>query len=149
MRASSEHNPMADIFSKKKRSWVMSRIRSQNTKLETMFLEKAGGVFYGHGYRYRKNCRTLPGKPDITFHKQKVAVFIDGDFWHGYNFSKLGKKLPTEFWRTKIQNNMARDKKVNRQLRKEGWKVLRFWEHDIEKNTDRTMRKIVTVLDNV
>lgn len=127
----------------------MSRIRSEDTKLEMIFLKKASRVFYGNGYRYRKNCRTLPGKPDIAFHKQKVAVFIDGDFWHGYNFSKLGKKLPSKFWKTKIENNMARDKKVNRELRKAGWKVLRFWEHGIEKNADRAIRKIVKALDNV
>jgi DNA mismatch endonuclease (patch repair protein) len=137
---------MADVFTKEKRSWVMSRIRSQNTGLELAFLKRASGTFYGKGYRYRKNCRTLPGKPDIAFHKQKVAVFVDGDFWHGYNFSKLKKKLPTSFWRDKIKNNMARDKRVSRLLRKDGWKVLRFWEHQLETTPDKAIQKIILSL---
>jgi DNA mismatch endonuclease (patch repair protein) len=137
---------MADVFSKKKRSWVMSRIRSNNTILETAFLKKASRTFYADGYRYRKNCRTLPGKPDIAFHKQRVAVFIDGDFWHGYNFSKLSRKLPSTFWKNKIAGNIARDGKVSRELKKKGWRVVRFWEHEIEKNPAKAIKRIALVL---
>lgn len=124
----------------------MSRIRSQNTKLETLFLKQARKVFHSSRYRYCTNCPVLPGKPDIVFHKQKLAVFIDGDFWHGYNLVRLGKKLPNNYWKRKIENNMARDRRVNRKLRKLGWRILRFWEHNIEKEPQVVINKIIRTL---
>ena len=137
---------MADIFSKKQRSFIMSRIKSRDTKLETTFLKLLSAELYPLGYRYRKHCRKLPGNPDIVFIRRKVAIFIDGDFWHGYNLKKLGKKVPRKYWLLKIEKNMSRDKQNKNKLRKGGWKVLRFWEHQIKKDPQRAITKIRTTL---
>ena len=133
---------MGDKFTKEKRSWIMSRIRSHDTKLETAFLKLLSSKLYPKGYRYRKHYSRLPGKPDVVFVKQKIAVFLDGDFWHGYNLKRLGKKVPKEYWLPKIERNICRDKKINVQLRKSGWKVLRFWEHQIKKSPQSAIDKI-------
>jgi DNA mismatch endonuclease (patch repair protein) len=124
----------------------MSRIRSRNTKLEVSFLKLLSALSYPAGLRYRKHYRKLPGNPDAAFVKQKLAIFIDGDFWHGYNLKKLGKKVPRKYWLAKINRNIKRDKEVNRKLKKAGWEVLRFWEHDIKKNTQKAVQKIISVL---
>ena len=81
-----------------------------------------------------------------TIIQQKVAVFLDGDFWHGYNLKKLGKKVPKKYWLPKIERNIRRDKQISVQLRKSGWKVLRFWEHQIKKNPQKAIEKIEKVL---
>ena len=81
------------------------------------------------------------GNPDFANKRKKIAIFCDGDFWHGYKYSKK-KKLQKKFWRDKIENNMRRDIKYSRKLRREGWSVLRLSEHDIQKNPDKCMRKI-------
>ncbi|MFH1036479.1 MAG: very short patch repair endonuclease [Patescibacteria group bacterium] len=120
----------------------MSRIRSCNTKLETGFLKLLSYELYPKGYRYRKHYSRLPGKPDVVFIKQKVAVFLDGDFWHGYQFPKLKKRLPQKYWLPKIERNIQRDKEVNSRLRKLGWKVLRIWEHQVGKNPGQALRRI-------
>jgi len=138
-----------DVFSRTKRSWVMSRIHSFNTGLEAKFLSHASIVFYRKGFRYRKHCATLPGKPDIAFHKQRVAVFIDGDFWHGYNLTRLGKRPPNLYWKIKIEANMRRDRRVSRELRKLGWRVLRIWEHDVERHHLIVINRIIRALDKV
>lgn len=139
---------MADIFSKEKRSWIMSRIRSSNTKLETAFLKHLSSSLYQKGYRYRKHYSRLPGKPDIVFVRQKIAIFLDGDFWHGYNLKKLGKRVPKKYWFPKIEKNIQRDKRINSTLRKSGWIVLRFWEHDLKKNTHKVIKKVEQLLKN-
>lgn len=137
---------MADKFSKEKRSWIMSRIKSSNTKLETVFLKHLSSSLYPKGYRYRKHYSRLPGKPDIVFVKQKLAIFLDGDFWHGYNLKKLGKQVPKKYWRAKLERNIMRDKKNNAQLRRMGWRVLRFWEHQIKKDPQKAVIKIEKTL---
>ncbi|RLE39511.1 very short patch repair endonuclease [Candidatus Woesearchaeota archaeon] len=129
---------MVDVFSKEKRSWIMSRIRSKNSKLEVSFRK----ILWREGFRYRVHYKKLPGKPDIVFTKQKVAVFIDSHFWHGYDWEKKKKKLKSEYWQWKIPYNMERDKRVNKELKKMGWKVLRFWEHEIKKNPYACIDKI-------
>jgi len=133
---------MPDIFSKEKRSWVMSRIRSTETKAEVQ-LQKS---LREHGLRFRKHCKKLPGNPDVVFPKQKVAVFVDGVFWHGYNWKVLGKVPKAGYWRKKISRNMERDKKTSAMLKKMGWKVLRFWEHQTLKETERCTKKIIAVV---
>jgi len=120
----------------------MSRIRSRDTKVEVEFLRLLSSELYPKGYRYRKHYSRLPGKPDVVFIRQKIAVFLDGDFWHGYNLKKLGKKVPKQYWLSKIEGNIQRDKKLSAQLRKSGWKVLRFWEHQIKKNPKKAINKI-------
>lgn len=118
---------MADVFTKEKRSWIMSRIRGKNTKIEKLvesWLRK-------NKINFRKHYKMV-GNPDFTMPKKKIAVFIDGDFWHGYDYQERRRKLPV-YWKEKIKKNMERDKRINKELRKLGWKVIRIWEHTIIK----------------
>jgi len=126
----------------------MSRIRSRNTKLEVEFLKKLSAELYPEGYRYRKHYKKLPGNPDIAFPRHKLAIFIDGDFWHGYNLEKLRKKPPKKYWATKIKRNIMRDRANAILLKKMGWSVLRLWEHHIEKNPQAIIRKIEQALSH-
>jgi len=133
---------MADVFTKEKRSWIMSRIRSKNTKIE-LALRK---ILWNEGLRYRIHYKKLPGKPDVVFPSKKVAVFIDSHFWHGYDWEKKKKKIKNKYWQWKISYNIERDKKNNEKLKKMGWKVLRFWEHEIKENPDKCVQKIKKAL---
>ena len=126
---------MADIFTPKKRSWVMSRIRSRDTGIE----KKTAQLLRKNKLHYRRFPK-LFGSPDFIVEK-KILIFCDGDFWHGYRYAKK-KKPPKKFWRDKIERNMGRDRKVTRKLRADGWSVVRLWEHDIEKNPESCVRKI-------
>lgn len=112
----------------------MSRVHSTNGKDEVI-LEK---LLWHSGVRYRKNFKKLPGKPDIAITKQKVAVFIDGEFWHGYDWShyKHHIKSNRDYWIPKIEYNIKHDKLVNEEVKKMGWKVLRFWSKKVIKNTE-------------
>ena len=133
---------MPDKFNKKTRSAIMSSIRSKNTSLEINFRK----LLWENGLgRYRIHYN-LPGKPDIVYVSKKIVVFLDGDFWHGYNWKKLGRTPPKEYWQEKIEKNISRAKKYNRNLRKEGWTVLRFWEHEVKKNPERCIKKIKKAL---
>ena len=126
---------MADVFSKKKRSWIMSRIRSKNTSIDRRMRDMLSGM----NVRFEM-YPDLFGSPDFQVGK-RVLVFCDGDFWHGYRYAE--KKRPAKkYWREKIEGNMRRDRKVSRKLRRDGWSVLRIWEHDIKKNPDKCMKKI-------
>ena len=109
---------MPDVYDKKTRSRVMSRIRAKDTKAE-IALRKA---LWREGVRGYRVHYKLPGKPDIVFTKKKVVVFVDGDFWHGYTWKTLGKVPPKEYWQDKIQGNIDRDKIYNEQYRKDGWR---------------------------
>ena len=126
---------MADVFSRKKRSWIMSRIRSKNTSIDRRMremLSEAGARF--------EMYPDLFGSPDFQVGRN-VLVFCDGDFWHGYRYAE--KKRPAKkYWREKIEGNMRRDRKVSRKLRRDGWSVLRIWEHDIKRKPEKCMRKI-------
>ena len=130
---------MADIFTPEKRSWVMSRIRSKDTKIE----KKTASLLRKNKIRYRRFPKVF-GSPDFVVEK-KLLVFCDGDFWHGYRYDRK-KKPPKKFWRGKIERNMKRDRKVTRKLRADGWSVVRLWEHDIEKRPRSCLRKIKTIL---
>ena len=126
---------MADVFSRKKRSWIMSRIRSKNTSID----RKMRDMLSGMNVRFEMYPKVF-GSPDFQVGK-RVLVFCDGDFWHGYRYAE--KKRPAKkYWREKIEGNMRRDRKVSRKLRRDGWSVLRIWEHDIRKNPDKCMKKI-------
>lgn len=118
---------MADIMSREKRSSVMSRIRGKDTGPELALRRElwAAGV---RGYRLRPS---LPGKPDIAFMGKKVAVFVDGCFWHGCPVCYKKPASNQAFWRKKLQDNTARDRRVDRILRSTGWKTMRFWEHEV------------------
>jgi DNA mismatch endonuclease (patch repair protein) len=116
---------MADVFTKAQRSAVMARVHSRgnlSTEVRTIGLLRAAGII---GWR-RKSC--LFGNPDFVFQKARVAVFVDGCFWHGCPRCKRVPASSVAFWRAKIQRNIKRDKKVSYQLRKEGWNVVRVRE---------------------
>jgi DNA mismatch endonuclease (patch repair protein) len=105
----------------------MSRIRSKNTKAEVI-LRKVLRELGLRGYRIHYS---IPGRPDIVFTSVKLAVFIDGDFWHGYLWKNRGCVPIKQYWKDKISGNMARDKRVNGELKKRGWRVIRIWEHEV------------------
>lgn len=97
------------------------------------------------GLRFRKNVRHLPGVPDIVFPKQRLAVFIDGDFWHGYDFPRLRGRI-SQYWIDKISRNVRRDQENVKQLQDMGWRVVRVWGHEVERDLDGVVRRIKTCL---
>ncbi len=128
-----------DVFSKKKRSEIMSKIRSKNTKIEILiFRELRKRKIY-----FQKHYKRAIGNPDIALPRKKKAIFIDVDFWHGYQFSKFKKRLPKKYWLAKIEKNIKRDKINRAKLRKDGWDVLRIWEHEVQKNLNEVIYKII------
>ena len=129
---------MPDKFDKKTRSAIMSRIKSKNTSLETNFRKLLWKNGLG-GYRIHYS---LLGKPDIVYVSKRVVIFLDGDFWHGYNWKKLGKIPPKKYWQAKIQKNIDRAERYNKVLKKDGWNVLRFWEHEIKRDSLKCIKKI-------
>ncbi len=116
----------------------MSKIRSKNTKAEKFVFSE----LRKRGVYFQKHYGRVAGKPDIALPRKKLAVFIDGDFWHGWQFEKNKRRLPKKYWLKKIAQNMVRDSKNRAILRREGWKVLRVWEHEIVKKFDITNKKI-------
>lgn len=125
------------------RSYTMSRIKSEDTKAE-LILRKA---LWKLGYRYTLKNKHLTGKPDLVFPKHNLLVFVDGDFWHGYKWKLRKSRLKSnkKYWIEKIEGNIKRDKQINKKLRKEGWLVFRFWEHNIIENVDKCVNKIVNL----
>ena len=132
-----------DIFEPKKRSEIMSKVKSKNTSIELALFDIVRTLWTR--YRYRKHCSGLPGTPDIAFTKQRVAVFADGEFWHGKDYSESKNKLP-DYWHNKIERNMERDKKVNVALVNRGYVVLRFWGKEIKKKPEKVLKKISDAL---
>lgn len=131
-----------DVFSKRKRSEIMSKIRSKNTKAEKLIF----GELRKRGIYFRKHYSRVTGKPDIALPRRKLAIFIDGDFWHGWKFEKTKRRLPKKYWLEKIKQNMARDKKNRAILKSEGWKVLRVWEHGVIRKKELTIDKIINFI---
>ena len=130
---------MADCFTKKKRSEVMSQIRSKNTQIErVVFRELRKNKIY-----FQKHYKKARGSPDIALPRKKIAVFIDGDFWHGWQFSRKRGKLPKKYWLKKIESNIQRDIRNRAKLRREGWKVLRVWEHQLKNQQEKYLGKIL------
>lgn len=121
-----------DKLTKEQRKKNMQANKSTGTKPEILLAK----TLFARGHRYRKNDKTVFGKPDLTFKKIKLAIFVDGEFWHGKNWQERRNdhKTNQEFWYQKIERNIERDKEVNEELRKQGWTILRFWAKDIEKN---------------
>ena len=124
--------------------YTMSHIRSKNTKIELM-LRKA---LWHSGIRYRINFRALPGTPDIVITKYKIAIFCDGEFWHGKNWNLQKNKFHSnrEYWISKIERNMARDYEAVLRLERQGWYVLRFWGKEIEKDLDSCLKEIKEII---
>lgn len=135
-----------DVLTKEQRSKNMKAIKNKDTKIEVI-LRKA---LWQKGYRYRKNCKDVYGKPDIVFKKQRVAIFCDSKFWHGYDWESQKKRIGTnsEFWINKIGRNIERDKKVNRTLKSQNWTVLRFWDDEIKKDINHCIEMIEACLTN-
>lgn len=119
---------MTDIFSQEKRSDIMSRIRGKNTKPELALFELVKPLW--HVCRYRKHHPSLPGKPDLVFPRARLAVFVDGAFWHGRDYSEKSDKW-SPMWKDKILGNMLRDSKVNEELASKGYRVHRFWDREV------------------
>jgi DNA mismatch endonuclease (patch repair protein) len=119
---------------------IMSRIRSSNTSIEVM-LRKA---LWHEGIRYRKNLKSLPGSPDIAITKHKIAIFCDGEFWHGKNWDEKKESIKTnrDFWISKIDRNIMRDNENEKKLDNMGWVVLRFWGNEINKNLADCVKEI-------
>lgn len=123
----------------------MANIKAKNTTLEINFCKKLSAKIYPRGYRYRKHYKNCLGTPDIAFPREKLVIFLDGDFWHGKNYKAKSKKY-APYWKEKIGGNMRRDAKYNRKLKTAGFKVLRFWESDLKRSPEKAIRKIEIAL---
>ena len=121
----------------------MARVRSRDTNLERVFRS----ALHSRGFRFRKHVASLPGTPDVVVPRERVVVFIDGDFWHGYRLPAWEAKLAL-FWRTKIRSNRLRDTRNLRSLRRAGWTVIRLWQHQIERDIEGCLKRVVgAILD--
>lgn len=132
-----------DYFTPEQRSKVMSKIRGKNTKDEVRLAKALWNI----GLRYRKNNQKVFGCPDLTFRNLKIAIFVDGEFFHGKDWETRKKpQTNTEFWIKKIERNIQRDIEVNAYLKSQNWKVLRFWSNDIKKNLGSCIFEILNAI---
>lgn len=138
---------MADLLTKEKRSWNMSRIKGKDTKIEV----KVRKYLFSKGLRYRKNVATLPGKPDIVLPKYKTAIFVHGCYWHRHPGCKYAymPKTNVEFWEKKFSENIANDEKNRLKLETSGWTVITLWECDIKRDFESTMDKLLYQLSSM
>ena len=136
-----------DKLTKEQRRKNMQANKSTGTKPELLLAK----TLFARGHRYRKNNKTVYGKPDLTFKKIKLAIFVDGEFWHGKDWHerKNDHKTNQEFWNKKIERNIERDKEVNEELTKQDWTILRFWGKDIEKNLLSCVLQIESEIKNL
>lgn len=131
-------------MTEEQRSYCMSRIRGKNTSIENLLAHE----LWHRGLRFRRNGRGIYGHPDISIRKYRIAIFCDGDFWHGYDWEnrKDAIKSNREYWIAKIERNMEKDAEVNHILSSQGWTVIRLWEHEIRNDlpdaADLVMRLI-------
>ncbi|MFA5157880.1 MAG: very short patch repair endonuclease [Patescibacteria group bacterium] len=130
---------MADIFSKEKRSGIMSKVRNKNSKIEVGFRKK----LWKAGFRYRKNSPKYFGNPDLVLKKYKTVIFIDSCFWHGCKDHGSMPKTNKKFWKEKIKHNIERDREVDAHYAKIGWNNIRIWEHDLKNNFENIIGKMV------
>ena len=138
-----DHEPRFKGNVSEERHKIMSKIRGKDTKPE-IILRK---YLWSKGLRYRKNCRGLPGRPDIALTKYKVAVFCDSEFFHGKDWdkqrAKVNKGANSDYWVKKIERNIERDKQKDKELKELGWTVIHFWSKDIEKKAEECYRIIL------
>ena len=130
-----------DVMTKSQRHLNMQHIRGKDSKPEIILRQ----ALWKKGIRYRKNYKRLPGCPDIVLTRYKIAIFVDGDFWHARGYQdKPGSQINSNkaFWQKKLTRNVERDKEVNDRLTQMGWLVLRFWESDICKNLPYVLEEI-------
>ena len=133
-----------DIMSPEKRSAVMARIKGRNTGPEQAVAAALGA----RGLAWEGHARDLPGRPDFVFREEKVAVFVDGDFWHGWRFPQWRDKL-SEKWEAKIDGNRRRDARNHSLLRRSGWKVVRLWEHQVAADINVCITRVVLSLSKM
>ena len=129
-----------DKLTKEQRRRNMQAVKAKGSKIESLLAKS----LFARGHRYRKNDSIVFGKPDLTFRKIKLAIFVDSEFWHGKDWQvrKHDIKSNQDFWHSKIERNIQRDIEVNRFLKQDGWKVLRFWGKQVEKKVDICILKI-------
>ena len=139
-------NEESGFYTTKKRSKMMSKIRGKNTKPEMRFRR----ALWAKGIKYRVDSRKLPGRPDVSIRKYKLAIFVDGEYWHGYNWEERRKKVKTnrEFWIPKIERNIQRDREVNAQLQALGFKVFRFWESEVKKELETCINQVSDYIED-
>ena len=132
-----------DNLTPQQRRLNMQRIRSKNTKPERIIfrLLRANKVYFA------KHVNSLFGKPDIVFRRKKVAVFIDSEFWHYHPEKCVMPITNREYWKEKLKRNRSRDEIVNNQLRKDGWKVIRFWEYEVKNSPECVLNGILKSID--
>ena len=138
---------MADTITPKRRSEIMSHIRSKDTKIELMVRR----YLFALGYRYRVNYKALPGKPDIVFTKKKIAIFIHGCYWHGHNCGSRyahASQSNKAYWGPKIQRTQQRAQEHIAQLEVDGWKVIVLWECQIKNDFDQIIETLVNSINN-
>lgn len=135
---------MADTLSPEKRSWNMSRVKGKDTSIEV----KVRKFLFAQGFRFRKNDKRLPGKPDVVLPKYHTVIFVHGCFWHRHPNCKdaTTPKTRTAFWLEKFEKNVANDNAHREALEAAGWKVITLWECDINKRFDETMDRVVQEL---
>ncbi len=140
-------NEASGFYTTPERTKMMAKIRGKNTKPELLFRK----ALWAAGYRYRIDYKKLIGKPDIVLKKYKTVIFIDGEFWHGYNWEERKEKIKTnrEFWIPKIERNLQRDREVNIALETKGYKVFRFWEQEIKKELDKCLDRVISHLGHL
>ncbi len=134
-------NEESGFYTTPERSKIMAKIRGKNTKPELAFRK----ALYSKGFRYRIDYRKLIGRPDIVLKKYKTVIFIDGEYWHGYNWQERKEKIKTnrDFWIAKIERNMQRDQEVNAALKLEGYTVFRFWESMVKKELNTCIEMVL------
>lgn len=130
---------MADVFSKEKRSWIMSRVKGRDTKPEII----VRSLVHRMGFRFRIHRKDLPGNPDIVLPRHSKVIFVHGCFWHGHKGCSRSKRPTTNttFWNEKLDKNITRDKRFRKQLRSKGWKVLVVWECETRK-PEKLLKKL-------
>lgn len=133
-----------DNLTKEQRRKNMRNIRSKGTKPERIMAKK----LKERGIYFTQHVKKVIGKPDITFLRKKIAVFIDSDFWHKHQENFQMPKSNREYWEKKINRNVERDKEVNKALKENGWTVIRIWESDIKENADKCVERIISVVES-
>ena len=132
---------MPDHLTPVQRSLAMKRAKLKDSPPEKLVQRE----LRARGLRFQRHVRSLPGSPDIVFRREKVTVFVDGDFWHGWRLPAWEHKL-SPFWRDKLRTNRARDQRSFRRLRRTGWIVIRIWQHELRKDVAACMDRIVIAL---
>ena len=138
---------MPDVFTTEKRSDVMSKIKGKDTRIERIVAR----WLHQAGFRYRKHNRTVPGSPDISIKKYKIAIFVHGCFWHGHPGCKKYRppKTRSDYWQAKIERNRLRDEHVFEILKSMGWHVFLIWECEIEADFDDLMKAVKHQMEDI